>query len=308
MKVSSKFLSGTACLALLVTTVQGFAQVRAPELRRTAVFKDEKGERALRSPLSLVRDEKSGDLVISSFESGEVVILDNNGLLLTRLGADAGLVTPYGVALDRAGRIYVGEVRTGHLKVFSPGGILTDEIDLSERLGRTVSPGRITLGKDDRIYVADLNGNEILVLTLTGDFVRSIGKFDYLQKAGPAGGGRVVGISAQGKAVRVFDEKGTLLRSFGDHGDSSDRNVSFPTGFAVDSRGRLWIADPFQHRLKVFSQDGEFLFNFGRLEETSESGGFFFPVDLCFGDRGELFVLEKGAERVQVFSVGDLGK
>ncbi|HBO69146.1 MAG TPA: hypothetical protein DD658_02970 [Deltaproteobacteria bacterium] len=295
-----------AGLAFLVVAGQGFAQAQAPEIRRTAVFKDEGGEKVLRSPLSIVRDGKTGDLIVSSFESGEVVILDKGGALVNRIGAETGLVTPYGVALDNAGRIYVGEVRTGFLKVFSPGGILADEIDLSKMMDRTVSPGRITLGGDDRVYVADLNGNEILILTSRGDFLRSVGRFDYLQKAGKADGGRIVGISAQGKAVRIFDENGTLVRSFGDHGDSSDRNMSFPTGFAVDAKGRLWIADPFQHRLKVFSLAGEFLFNFGRVEETTESGGFFFPVDLCFGEKGELFVLEKGAERIQVFQVGDL--
>jgi hypothetical protein len=37
-----------------------------------------------------------------------------------------------------------------------------------------------------------------------------------------------------------------------------------------------------------------------------KTGGFFFPVDLCFGDKGKLFVLEKGAERIQLFHVDDL--
>lgn len=306
MTYGLRCLSNVLFLAFLLAAGPGFAQGKAPELRRTAVFKNEGGEKALRGPLSLVRDGKSGDLIVSSFESGEVVILDKGGALVTRIGAETGLVTPYGVALDAAGRIYVGEVRTGFLKVFSPGGILADEIDLSRMMGRTVSPGRITLGMDDRVYVADLTGNEILVLTSRGDFLRSVGKFDYLQKAGPANGGRVVGVSAQGKAVHIFDDNGTLLRSFGEHGDNSDRNMSFPTGFAIDAKGRLWIADPFQHRLKVFSLDGEFLFNVGQMEETTESGGFFFPVDLCFGEKGELFVLEKGAERIQVFQVVDL--
>ncbi|MBI5576054.1 MAG: hypothetical protein HY896_06780 [Deltaproteobacteria bacterium] len=301
-----RILLAAAGLNLLFAAHPGFAQVMAPEIRRIAVFKDEGGERALRSPLAIVRDGKSGELIVSSFESGEVVILDKAGSIVKRMGADAGLVTPYGVALDNAGRIYVSEVRTGLLKIFSPGGAISDEIDLAHAAGRKVSPGRITLGRDDRVYVADLDGNEILLLSSRGDFIRSMGKFDYLQKAGRESGGRIVGVSAQGKAVQLFDDGGKLLRSFGDHGDKSDRNMSFPTGFASDAKGRLWIADPFQHRLKVFSAEGEFLFNFGRLEETTESGGFFFPVDLCFGEKGELFVLEKGAERVQVFQVGDL--
>lgn len=280
------------------------APIRIPEITRIAVFQSQRGEQILRSPLAIALDEKSGELIVTSFESGEVVVLDKNGVLVKRLGMDAGLVSPYGVAIDGKGRIYVSEVRSGFLKILSPSGTLVDEIDLSKVMGKTISPGRITLDKNGLIYIADLNNNEILVFNAKGDFVRSLGAFDYLQKAGAVGDDRIVGLSAQGKAVKVFTREGALLHSFGDHGDSSDRNMSFPTGFAVDAKGRFWIADAFQHRLKAFSQDGKFLFNFGQMEE--KVGGFFFPVDICFDGKGKLFVLEKGANRIQVFHIGDL--
>ena len=183
-------------------------------------------------------------------------------------------------------------------------GTVTNRIDLSALLDREVAPGRVTIGEDGRIYLVDLIQNEIVVLGADGSLVRTLGPFDYLQKAGPAEDGAVIGLSAQGPGVTVFDADGSGKRSFGKHGDESARTLSFPTGFAIDAKRRVWIADAFQHRLKVFALDGQFLFNYGRMER--ESGGFFFPVDLCFGDDGRLFVLEKGANRVQVFRVGDL--
>lgn len=274
-----------------------------PEITRVAVYQSQPGEQFLRSPLAMALDEKNGDIIVTSFESGEVVVLDKNGAVIKRLGMDAGLVTPYGVAMDDKGKIYVSEVKTGFLKILSPSGTLVDQIELSKVMGKSIAPGRITLDQKGLIYISDLNNNEILVFNGKGDFVRALGAFDYLQKAG-AIGDKVVGLSAQGKAVKVFTKEGTLLHSFGDHGDSIERNMSFPTGFAVDAKGRLWIADAFQHRLKVFSLDGKFLFNFGRMEETA--GGFFFPVDICFDGTGRLFVLEKGANRIQVFQIADL--
>lgn len=278
--------------------------VSAPAMKRIAVFQDRDGEKTLRSPIAMVRDPQNGDLLITSFETSEVVILDKGGSLVKRMGREQGLVSPYGIAMDGKGRIYVGEVSTGLLKVFSPGGMLEDEIDLSKLLGKTVAPGRITLDKDDFIYLVDLNSHNILMLNNKGDLVLSRGEFTYLQKAGVVGSDRFIGLSAQGTAVKVFNKSGAVLSSFGSHGDELERNFSFPTGFAVDAKGRLWIADAFQHRLKVFSLEGKLLFNYGRLEE--KEGGFFFPVDLCFGENGELFVLEKGANRLQVFQVGDL--
>lgn len=276
----------------------------APAISKIADFQDRGSDRHIRSPLALARDKASGDLVLSSFEAGEVVILDAQGSLVASLRPETGLVTPYGVAVDDKGRIYVSEIRSGFLKIFSPAGELEDEFDLSEVMGKTVAPGRITLGKDDLIFVADLNSHEVIVINNKGKFVRSIGGFAFLQKAGEINDGRIITLSSQGKAVQIFSREGALLRSFGEHGDPSPGSVSFPTGFAVDAKERLWIADAFQHRLKVFSLDGRFLFNFGRLQE--KTGGFFFPVDICFGENGELFVLEKGGNRIQVFQVDDL--
>ena len=277
----------------------------APKITRLATFQNVGGEKLLYSPLALARDVKNGDLFITSFGSGELIILDAKGFLVNKAGREVGLTAPYGVALDETGRIYLSEVQTGLLKVLSPGGALMDRIDLSLVVGRPVSPGRITIGQDGRLYIADLRAHEILVFNLQGDFLQALGGFAYLQKAAVVND-KIIGLSAYGRAVHIFDQTGVPLLAFGDHGEASERSsiFSFPTGFAVDAKGRLWIADAFQHRLRVFSLDGRHLFNYGRLE--IDTGGFFFPVDLCFGEKGMLYVLEKGAERIQIFQVSDL--
>lgn len=279
------------------------AKGNAPTITRVATFLSQGGEKLLDTPLALALDAKNHDLIVSSFRSSEIIILDKNGTLVKKMGREAGLDSPYGVAIDGQGRVYVSEVQTGLLKIMSPGGALLSLIDLSKVAGHVVSPGRLTLDKDGLIYVADLRGNEILVLNDQGGLVRSVGKFQYLQKAGMVNG-RLLGLSAYGQAVQFFDQQGKVVLGFGAHGDESKKNFSFPTGFAVDARNRLWIADAFQHQLKVFSLDGTHLFNFGRQQQGEN--GFLFPVDLCFGDNGQLFVLEKGANRIQLFLVGDL--
>lgn len=280
-------------------------KIEIPEITRLATFADTGGEKLLYSPLALARDAKNGDLVITSFGSGEMIILDAQGTLLSKAGREVGLIAPYGVAIDETGRIYLSEIHTGLVKVLSPAGALIDRIDLSLAVGRPVAPGRITIGPNGRLYIADLRANEILVFNLRGDFLQALGGFAYLQKAAVVND-RIIGLSSHGKTVHLFDQGGSLLLAFGDHGEASERSniFSFPTGFAVDAKGRLWIADAFQHRLRVFSLDGRHLFNYGRIEE--KVGGFFFPVDLCFGDKGTLYVLEKGAERIQIFQVSDL--
>lgn len=291
-------------LAICCFSTSAVAGKDQPTITRLATYQFLKGNHPLQSPLALVRDPHNGDLIVSSFENGEVVILDRNGALVQRLGKQAGLVSPYGVALDPKGRIYVSEVQTGKLKIFAPAGLLLDEINLSTLYGHEVAPGRISLGEDLQVYIVDLNSNQILILSADSTQVRAFGTFGYLQKVATGPDGVVIGLSGKGDAVTVFNAQGEVLRHFGQHGDETERNVSFPSGFAIDNNGRVWIADAFQHRLKVFSLSGDFLFNFGRLEVSA--GGFFFPVDLCFGNDGILYVLEKGANRIQVFQVEDL--
>jgi DNA-binding beta-propeller fold protein YncE len=292
-----------ALLFLPISSAAAPATKGVPEIKRVATFQSQGGQKLLHNPLALALDPKNGDLIVSSFGSGEIVILDGNGSLINRLGAGADLVSPYGVAVDEKGRIYVSEIQTGMVKVLSPGGIMADRIDLSLAVGRPVAPGRITLDQEGRLYVADLKAHEILLFTGQGDYLGSVGGFAYLQKAG-LWKDLVIGLSAHGQAVHLYADGGGLVRIFGEHGGDSASSFSFPTGFAVDAKGRLWIADAFQHRLKVFSLEGQHLFNFGRLEQ--EAGGFFFPVDICFGSNGRLYVLEKGADRIQIFQVSDL--
>lgn len=275
----------------------------APAITLKTIFESQGGEKFLQTPLALALDPHNGDLVVSSFGANQIVILDKFGTLVRRIGREAGLISPYGVAVDDKGRIYVSEIDTGLLKILSPGGLLVDRIDLSALAGRPVAPGRITLGSDGAILVADLRNNTILLINDKGELERTFGTFVKLQKAVFIKDA-IVGSSAYGDAMSFFDKKGTSLSSFGKHGDELDKNFSFPAGFAVDGKGRLWIADAFQHRLKVFSLKGKHLFNFGQLEE--KGSGFFFPVDICFGSQGELLVLEKGGGRIQIFQVDDL--
>lgn len=282
------------------------AQAKAPALVLVDVIGGRAGEKLLSSPVALALDEKNGDLLVASFESGEVVVLDKSGAVVKRMGVESGIAAPSGVAVDAGGNIVVAELNSGELKIFSSVGSLVDRIDLSALVRRKVAPGRIMIGRDGVLYIADLQQDEVLVLSAKGELLRTLKGGDLLQKGGPAGDGRLVSVSAGGTAVQFFTADGARLASFGRHGDDSERSFSFPSGFAVDGRGRIWIADAFRHRLTVWSREGNFLFTFGGPEQKPGDGGLFFPVDLCFGPGGTLYLLEKGASRLQVYQVSDL--
>jgi hypothetical protein len=59
--------------------------------------------------------------------------------------------------------------------------------------------------------------------------------------------------------------------------------------------------DVFNAQVKILKADGSFLFQFGTF--GTEPGQFFFPIDIALGEYGRIYVLEKGANRLQVFEI-----
>jgi DNA-binding beta-propeller fold protein YncE len=64
--------------------------------------------------------------------------------------------------------------------------------------------------------------------------------------------------------------------------------------------GLLYAADACNHRVQVFTRDGELVRVFG--ESGSEPGQLLYPYDLAFGPDGLLYVAEYGNHRVQKFT------
>ena len=54
----------------------------------------------------------------------------------------------------------------------------------------------------------------------------------------------------------------TYLRSFGRKGDKQGE-FNFPAGIAFDKNGHIIVVDSGNHRVQVFSEQGEFLSQFG---------------------------------------------
>ena len=66
--------------------------------------------------------------------------------------------------------------------------------------------------------------------------------------------------SAPGSAARVykFSKDGTLIKSWGQLGHGPD-DFDQPHALAMDSRGRLFVGDRANNRIKIFDQDGQLL-------------------------------------------------
>lgn len=73
-----------------------------------------------------------------------------------------------------------------------------------------------------------------------------------------------------------------------------------PTGISIAPDGRVVVADTHEHRITIFSPDGDLLETHGR--HGVEPGEFIYPTDVAAGPDGRWFVSEYGGnDRVQIF-------
>jgi sugar lactone lactonase YvrE len=166
-----------------------------------------------------------------------ILKFDASGKLVRSFGA-AMFIFPHGMHVDREGNVWVtdgvppgsGAVPPsggGHfVRKFSPEGkvLLT--------LGRPGKPGN---GPDTFNQPSDV------VVAENGDIFVADGH-------GGKTNARIVKFSGTGK----------FIKSWGRHG-TGPGEFDTPHGIAIDSRGRVFVADRANNRIQIFDQDGKFL-------------------------------------------------
>jgi len=260
----------------------------------------------LRDPSGLAVSRSTGDIAVADTGNGRIRIFSADGVVITSIGPATGIESPIGVAVDENDEIYVSEMDGAAIKRFSVAGTSLPPILPEETGEKPVRPGRMCIASDGTLVVTDRAAQRIFVIGDGGKTIRQIshkpepGEPDWsVQDVAIDKDKNVYVVSSKGLAIRVYDFDGSYVRSFGTHG-SKDDEFSFPTGAEIGPDGNLWIVDSFRQEIKVFTTDGDFLFRWG--ETGAEDGKLFYPVDIAFGE-GMLYVLEKGAGRLQAFKI-----
>ena len=105
--------------------------------------------------------------------------------------------------------------------------------------------------------------------------------------------------------IQVFSSDGTYLRSFGTaRGDKQGVGiVTIPTGVAFDRKnyGNILVVDGNNHRVQLFSEQGEYLNHFGEqgnLDHQLES-----PRGLSVDSDCNVIVADSGNKVIKIFSL-----
>ena len=200
-----------------------------------------------------------------------IVRLDPGGRVVQSFGAGL-LIWPHGMDVDLQGNVWVADTRSarpnelemypnaagkGHAVIkFSPEGKVLMTLGTPGTAGDPPThfnePNDVLVAPDGSIFVAEGHSTQL------GD------------EPGPAPIAR----------ISKFSPDGRLIKSWGSWGNEPGQFRS-PHSLAMDSRGRLFVADRGNGRIQIFDQDGKYLdtwYQFSRI-----SGIYIDAKDVLYG-------------------------
>ena len=181
-----------------------------------------------------------------------ILKFDSSGTLVQSFGAGM-FIFPHGLAVDHEGNVYVvdgrGQDGKGHtVTKFTPDG----ELVLTLGQPGVAGEGRNTFNRPSDVAVAR-NGDIFVADGHTGMDTNM----------------RIVKFSKDGTFIKQWGEKGT-----------APGQLDGAHGIALDSRGRLFVADRGNNRVQIFDQDGGFIDAWTQF--GSPSGLFITPDDMLY--------------------------
>lgn len=200
--------------------------------------------------------------------------------------ATAAQISPWGIALDRAGNLYIADRFNFRVRKVTPDGIIHTVAGTGgggsggeggpAAAAQLVDPTRVALDVAGDLYIADgMNGNRILRVDLNGILTRIAG----------GGATRVDGVTATQSYVSSYG------------------------GIAVDGAGNLYTADWYNNTIRKITTDGII----HTVAGTGQQGGtdgcgnalaalFYAPEDVATDPAGNVYTGERGNPRVREIS------
>ena len=269
-------------------------------------------EIGLSTPFRLSIDHEDNIYVSDVFQK-VIKKYDTNGNLIENLVEGA---SPVSIAINPEGTLFYGDQTTGF--VYKCNSNNQQEVFYSG----TVYPSSLIFSPDNILYIADNKLKKVLAVDLTGELVGTIGegllifptgiafdiRNDHVLVAEHGGlGGEVSGCGSSfgsGPLVKVyvFDRQGNALNSFGCFGNGDGKFYRMQ-GMTVGRCGNIYITEPFQGSINVFSETGTFITKFG--EYGTGPGQLNLPIDIAFDNQERIIISCYNKSSLEIFTIYD---
>ena len=199
-------------------------------------------------------------------------------------GVAARLDYPLGVAVDRAGNLYIADASNYRIRRVDPSGTITTIAGTGERgfsgdngpavAARLDLPLGVAVDGAGNLYIADYWNHRIRRVDPSGTITTfaGTGESGFSGDNGPAveahlknprgvvvdGTGNLYIADASNHRIRQVDPSGTITTIAGtgkegfsgDNGTATEAQLAWPYGLAVDAAGNLYVADSENNRIR----------------------------------------------------------
>jgi ABC-type Fe3+ transport system permease subunit/DNA-binding beta-propeller fold protein YncE len=231
----------------------------------------------LNKPRSVAVDRADSLYVVDM--TGRVQKFSSNGTFLLSWQlpqTDKG--RPKGMCRDREGNLVVNEPHYSRVNHFTPEGMLVKQWGRhGTNAGLLAFPRAAAINSRNEVFVSEYG------------LVERVQRFSLAP-----------GVAAGVSTVTNFCPQ--FLNAFGQMG-SRPGEFNRPEGLCLDAQDRLYVADSCNHRIQIFTSDGEFIRCYGKA--GSGLGEMSYPYDICVDSAGRQYVCEFGNSRIQVFDAQD---
>ena len=255
-------------------------------------------------PIGLAFDA-AGNLYESQYYEHKVRKISPVGIITTVAGngnagysGDGGPATaamlnnPYGIAVDRAGNLFIADLNNSRIRKVSPDGTITTvagngDFDNYGNLGLATlaaiaAPSGVAVDAQGVLYIADAGSDQVRKVNSDGiiSLLAGTGAHGFSGDGGPATKaelaeptgiavdtkGDVFFTDAVNRRVRMITPDG-IISTFAGNGDgrfAGDGDAAlraamdFPGRVAFDFPGNLYISDTFNHRVRKVTPAGHY--------------------------------------------------
>lgn len=180
-------------------------------------------------PTAVVTDAV-GNVVLSDFDNKKIMKITPAGVVSTLAGAQSGFNAAWGVGTDALGNVYVADSQNNYIRKITPAGVVSifagsggfNAANGPASDAGFAYPTGVAASREGDLYVTDAGNNLIRKISLNGEV------------------STVAGTGAVGAK----------------NGSSTTATFNNPFGVATDAVGNVYIADRYNHAIRVIDKTG----------------------------------------------------
>lgn len=207
---------------------------------------------------------------------------------------------PYGVAVDKEGKVYITDI--GRLWMIDFKNKDYKILGTEPGIGKLRLPIGVATSSDGRVFIADTSADKVFVYK-DGRAVALLGKTGEFEAASGIAldekRNLIYVVDAKKHQVNVYSLNDySYLRTIGKRGEK-DGEFNFPTNIAIDREGRIYVVDTGNFRVQVFDSEGRFIKSIGKLGDTP--GSLARPKGIAIDSEGHIYVVDAAFQNFQIF-------